>query len=1108
MNIKLCKVVRCMKSECFDVQNKGYSPIWMGSALFLSTLVSPVSLADTMKALDSKESVVSKQEEGWFDAQYRKFRSYPHMDRAYKLMNKGQHQEAKQELQRYLELNPNDYQARATYITVLYKASLYNDVIKESQIVLAKQPANTSVQLYKALAAEKVGLKDQSISEYQAIVANKNGGVDDRKFAANALVENYLSKKQYAEALKANESLEWLDTTQSFKKDAKFYARNLLAYEGLGKWAEAERAAQSAIEVAPTKTERVRYLLSAVHSAKQQGQVQRAEAYLKQAALLDPSIPTVPETQVNNKSSLPPKSVANILAKPQTSAQLANQKMARKDYAAAVSLYKQAINTSVSADERYMAYMGLGYAYSALKQSAYAMTAFYTAFKLNATDQSRGALATALEEQGRTKDAITVLSTDRRPSSEQLLRLGMLTAKTGNDTRALAYLQQAIDVKTNGKVLSISQLQSAYYQQGIIYAKAERYQQAIEAFNQALLKKTTEIRERMIRQDRGYAYFAQKEWASAANDFNYAIQYSTSQLSLTERYGLVLQKAQCEERMNQPTKAIETLVALTQAINSATDVKPQLKKQVWDTLGYLYSRQGNYTQAVYAWEKSLELLPDPLLYIQIAHMHRLNGALDRAERALTQVGDDASLSRQVAATRWNEVAYLHEKRHDTVRALQAWEKALEAEPTAERHYRIGLLNLSQSNKQKAVEHFEQASLLDSSKLVYKESLAYAYKQMNRYDAASRTFEKILAEKPVAMKADNRLEKDLAYTYMQSYQNKKAVYWFSRAIDIINENTAEASAQSSDAGSAFASTDVSSNNQIAVPEEPVSRDSIADLVAEKEKSSVERTVKLDAAAAKQEELDQLRGEVGQLQKRWSVSAYDSYRSGKAPAQSAAVSSTTPIAGQGGIELNYQPESIGFRDGKTLNVVARTLWSNQADAIKMDKESVQGSVGVVYKPLKAHNATVGVERLIKIGENSQNNWLIRAAYGYGVGLGLKRAQPWWYSAQYYADAGYLTKGQTRTAYAEIRQGITFNLADKFLVTPHLVLNGRYQSTEGPNDSYIEGGAGVSLKYRPEDLQYHPSYSGAELLMQYKRKVAPHESGAWILTGVVNTGGTGGN
>ena len=67
----------------------------------------------------------------WFQQQIVRYRSFPHLDRAYQLMSAGRLSEARAELDRYLKLNRLDTSARLIQMELLIRNDDYpalNDV--------------------------------------------------------------------------------------------------------------------------------------------------------------------------------------------------------------------------------------------------------------------------------------------------------------------------------------------------------------------------------------------------------------------------------------------------------------------------------------------------------------------------------------------------------------------------------------------------------------------------------------------------------------------------------------------------------------------------------------------------------------------------------------------------------------------------------------------------------------------------------------------------------------------------------------------------------------------------------------------------------------------
>ena len=107
-----------------------------------------------------------------------------------------------------------------------------------------------------------------------------------------------------------------------------------------------------------------------------------------------------------------------------------------------------------------------------------------------------------------------------------------------------------------------------------------------------------------------------------------------------------------------------------------------------------------------------------------------------------------------------------------------------------------------------------------------------------------------------------------------------------------------------------------------------------------------------------------------------------------------------------------------------------------------------------------------------------------YSWADGLDLKPGKPYWNYSFVYGEYDYFADYNARSnVYGEARQGITFNLSDKWLVSPHLVGDFRLVEPDRDQDSLAEFGAGVSLRYLLPAFAYEAPRSSVEFLLQYK-------------------------
>jgi hypothetical protein len=250
-----------------------------------------------------------------------------------------------------------------------------------------------------------------------------------------------------------------------------------------------------------------------------------------------------------------------------------------------------------------------------------------------------------------------------------------------------------------------------------------------------------------------------------------------------------------------------------------------------------------------------------------------------------------------------------------------------------------------------------------------------------------------------------------------------------------------------------------------------------------------------------EIEGLRRELAYVNKSFEASAYQLYRSNTSSRQEG---SSTAVLGAiqsfGGVELAYRPPVIGFVDGRVLQVFTRFLWANEPGGLTIDNDSWEAGLGVRYKPFASQNFFVGVEKLFAIGDSADNNTLLRAQYGWTDGSDIEIGEKFYNYSFAYADFGYFAQHTTNTVfYAEGRQGITFNIGDRVTISPHAILDGRVQSQNRGDFSYVEGGAGVAVRVPFNDTEYESYRSSFEALVQYRADIYNAENGV-VVTGIL--------
>jgi tetratricopeptide (TPR) repeat protein len=225
---------------------------------------------------------------------------------------------------------------------------------------------------------------------------------------------------------------------------------------------------------------------------------------------------------------------------------------------------------------------------------------------------------------------------------------------------------------------------------------------------------------------------------------------------------------------------------------------------------------------------------------------------------------------------------------------------------------------------------------------------------------------------------------------------------------------------------------------------------------------------------------LRSEVSRLNETLSLTLYQSYSAGSR----GALSQGGVIPSQGGAVVAWTPPAIGMRDGRVFQVFARTLFSQEPHSLAVDDDTLQAGAGIRYTPFAKQNVDFSLEKLFAAGNTALNAWLLQAEAAWARGDTLRPGQPRWNYTLLYGDAARFFNANSFNAfYGEARQGISFNLRNQFVLTPHLIADFRFEDPERYIGSYAEGGGGLSFRILAGESRYRIHRMEYEFLLQYK-------------------------
>jgi tetratricopeptide (TPR) repeat protein len=508
-------------------------------------------------------------------------------------------------------------------------------------------------------------------------------------------------------------------------------------------------------------------------------------------------------------------------------------------------------------------------------------------------------------------------------------------------------------------------------------------------------------------------------------------------------------------------------------------------------LGYSHLRKGELEPAHELLAAAYERTPSSPIAIDIASLEERLGRLDAARSRLARL-DGNGLSAQEKQLWYATRARLAQSAGDADEALALLERTVAESPTSALHHQIGLTALAAGKPALAREHLDKARLLDPGNWSADMQLGYLCQSQQDLTCAIAAFERAAAIRTNAP----GLAESLAYSYTRQGNNERAVAWFKKAIDAID---------AADATDATDATDVKGPGWMQRvsyrgPYTPAAAPAIPASADRSQSQPQQEQQAQDQEQDREIKREALRQQVGTLERQWQLNGYQSHRRRGTQLGDAGIVGGGVIPSQGGLELQVRAPGIGYRDGRIVQLETRLLWGTQPGKLTIDRDTLQGTLGLAVKPFKNLDAFLRVERLVKIGDQSQNNWLVHGSWGAADGWGWHPTKTHWNYSTVYVDAGVMLQNEkTRSVFVEARQGRSFTIASKTVLTPHVVLAMRGQRPDPLKESYVEVGAGVNLKTQFNGSKYVAERSNFEISLQYRKPIA-HRPGGLMLTGAV--------
>ena len=472
----------------FSALSRAAAATLIGALLLVHVAASPAQSSTKIPSATDVESLKGN----WFERELLRMKSFPHLDRAYRLLSQGERPEAAKELQLYLALVPGDLHAQEMLVIVLTDEGRLDDALRQAGAVLDANEGDIRLRLFRANLLARMGRDDEAAADYSLLIRNPGADADTLRQSLLGLASIRQRQGQYAQVL------ELLDKIPGQTDGVIVPALRAQALLNLKRVPEAVRLLEGAYAQAKSPKEKLDLLLAWAQGLMDLGDLAGASRLLEDALKESPENPYVLRSLADNSIRLkePERAVEYARradaaeATPAARELYANALlMAGKPQEAADILRELAAGAS-DAGIRAGLYNRLGNALALAGKDAEAAEAFRAAVKNGEGETAYEGMSASLERLGHLDEAIQALqkAVDASPTVSHILRLAGLKSKAGQPEQAAALVRQAMD-----KGLSGGERTAAEDELGVLYFQAGKDKEALEAWKAALAKRPGDV---------------------------------------------------------------------------------------------------------------------------------------------------------------------------------------------------------------------------------------------------------------------------------------------------------------------------------------------------------------------------------------------------------------------------------------------------------------------------------------------------------------------------------------------------------------------------------------------------------------------------------------
>lgn len=247
--------------------------------------------------------------------------------------------------------------------------------------------------------------------------------------------------------------------------------------------------------------------------------------------------------------------------------------------------------------------------------------------------------------------------------------------------------------------------------------------------------------------------------------------------------------------------------------------------------------------------------------------------------------------------------------------------------------------------------------------------------------------------------------------------------------------------------------------------------------------------VEQAPAPKDPLQAIRSQIAEMDRPLELTLSDSVHSvGQDTPRDPSSSDQWFNRGGGMLEAAFRPARLGYRRGRTLTFAGRLVWPNRPGTLHPEGDGLEAGIGFKYKPLRSTNLLLCSEYLLGIGEDRDNQVLLRIAHSsthmpatarHGSASGLLKKITY---RHHYTELGK-TLGSDGYWFAshESRLGKAYFSAGKAWLLPFGYLLGDGVVRSGGDFFQVETGVGLSVRWSGVFGRYRGDRRQAECLLR---------------------------